>query len=265
MGSNSISKCRILGVDIAAVTYESLHAYILGCVRAKRKSPILNVNVNAMNIAMRDEHFFRLLSDCELVFADGSGIVYASRLLGCSLPGRITYADWIPELARFSSEHGLSWFLLGGRPGVAELAAKRLGEAHKHLRIAGYHHGFFDRKGAENDRVTEQIARSKPDILIVAFGMPLQEKWIDANLDALDAHVILPGGACLDYISGRLKRCPTWIGKMGLEWLYRLFQEPRRLSRRYLIGNPLFAGHIIRYHILKRRISTHQDRSASRE
>ena len=242
----------MMGIDVTDVTYSSLHRYILECIRERRKSPILNVNVHAMNIAETDEDFRQILRDSPLVFADGMGVVLASALQGERLSGRITYADWMFEFGRFSAEHGISWYLLGAERGTARLAADNLKKRFPTLSIVGCHHGYFEKDGPENDLVIDGINRCSPDVLFVCFGMPNQEKWIARHVDRIDATVFLPGGACLDYLSEKTRRCPQWMGDFGLEWLYRLGQEPRRLWRRYILGNPMFFLRWARYRLLRK-------------
>jgi N-acetylglucosaminyldiphosphoundecaprenol N-acetyl-beta-D-mannosaminyltransferase len=132
---------------------------------------------------------------------------------------------------------------------VAEKAAARLQGRFGSLRIAGTHHGYFN-KGIdhpENLTVVEHINRVRPDILILGFGMPLQERWLLENWDRLDARTALAGGAAFDFIYGDLKRAPGWMNNHGMEWLGRFLIEPRRLWHRYLIGNPLFLWRVVRY------------------
>ena len=124
-------------------------------------------------------------------------------------------------------------------------------ERYPDLRIVGTHHGYFDRTlgGEENNHVIQMINSAKPNVLIVGFGMPFQERWLLENWEHVDANIFLTGGACLDYMSGRVRRAPRWMLDNGLEWLYRLLLEPVRLWKRYLIGNPLFL-----YRIAKQRM-----------
>jgi len=248
---SALPSVDIMGISVADVTYSSLHEFILGRVREGRKSSIMNVNVNAMNIAETDDQFRKTLLDSPLVFADGMGVVLASILQGKCLSGRITYADWMPAFARFSAEHGVTWYLLGSQPGTAQMAAENLTEQFPELGIVGCHHGYFDKDGAENDRVIEDINRVSPDVLFVCFGMPDQEKWIAKHQERIEATIFLPGGACLDYLSGNTGRCPKWMGDCGLEWLFRLGQEPGRLWRRYILGNPMFFLRWARYQLLQ--------------
>jgi N-acetylglucosaminyldiphosphoundecaprenol N-acetyl-beta-D-mannosaminyltransferase len=166
----------------------------------------------------------------------------AARLLGRRIPERITYADWAWRLAAFAEAEGLSLFLLGARPGVAEKAAEKLLKRHPDLGISGVEHGYFDHEpgSRENEAVLLGVNAARPDILIVGLGMPLQERWLMENRHRIDAGVALTGGAVFDYVSGGLRRGPRLLTDNGFEWLARLLVEPRRLWRRYLIGNPLF-------------------------
>jgi N-acetylglucosaminyldiphosphoundecaprenol N-acetyl-beta-D-mannosaminyltransferase len=177
-----------------------------------------------------------------VVFCDGAGVMLAARLLGRRIPARITYADWMWRLAAFAEAEGLSLFLLGARPGVAEEAARRLLARHPKLHISGVRHGYFDHAAGspQNEAVLREIEASRPDFLLVGLGMPLQEHWLMDNWHRIEAGVALTGGAVFDYVSGGLRRGPRFLTENGFEWLARLLIEPRRLWRRYLLGNPLF-------------------------
>jgi N-acetylglucosaminyldiphosphoundecaprenol N-acetyl-beta-D-mannosaminyltransferase len=168
--------------------------------------------------------------------------------LGYHIPQRITYADWIWTLAEFVEPRGFTFFFLGARPGVVEKAAAGLREGFPNLRIVSTHHGYFDKTpgSPENEAVIQQINAVRPNILIVGFGMPLQERWLMENWERIEANVALTGGAVFDYISGELRRGPRWMTDHSLEWLARLIIEPRRLWKRYLIGNPLFLWRVLK-------------------
>jgi N-acetylglucosaminyldiphosphoundecaprenol N-acetyl-beta-D-mannosaminyltransferase len=131
---------------------------------------------------------------------------------------------------------------------VAEKAATRLKERFPDLDIAGAHHGYFDKTAGslKNEAVIQEINAVRPNILIVGFGMPLQERWLMENWNCIEANVAIVAGAVFDYVSGELHRGPRWLTDHGLEWLARLIIEPRRLWRRYLIGNPLFLARVIK-------------------
>ena len=175
------------------------------------------------------------------------------KILGHSPPPKITYNEWLWQLSAFCERKQFSLFLLGGRPGVAEEAVENLKSRYPDLRIAGIQHGFFSKLGEENQKVVEQISAVSPDILLVCFGMPRQERWIADHWRNVNAHIFLKGGAALDYASGRLKKAPAWVIRRHMEWLYRLWREPRRLWRRYARYNPLFVLGFGRQLIAERR------------
>ncbi len=227
---------------------EQLHAEIERLVRGRRRGLVLNVNAHCLNLCYEDPGLRDFLNGAEVVFCDGAGVMLAARILGRRIPQRITYADWIWQLADLASSRGFSLYLLGARPGVAQEAAMRLRGRYPDLEVVGVRHGYFDHSAgsAENEAVVEEINASAPDILLVGLGMPLQERWLMENINNLDAGVALTGGAVFDYLSGRLPRGPRFLIEGGFEWLVRLLVEPRRLWRRYLLGNPLFLLRVLR-------------------
>ena len=224
------------------MTVEELQAEIKRLARSGERSLVLNVNAHCLNLCYDDPALRRFFNGADVVFCDGAGVMLAARILGGYIPARITYADWAWRLAAFAEAEGLSLFLLGARPGVAERAARRLEARHPGLDLSGVRHGYFDHAAGspENETVLQEIKAARPDILLVGLGMPLQERWLMENRHRIEAGVALTGGAVFDYVSGELRRGPRFLTDNGFEWLARLLVEPRRLWRRYLLGNPLF-------------------------
>jgi len=241
-------KVNILGVSVNAVTQEDLHQAIGKWINQNTKVIIPNVNIHGLNLAYKNRWFRDFLNQSEIVFCDGFGVKLGAKILGQQIGDRITYADWTWNLAALAAKEGFSLFLLGSKPGVADRAASRLTAAHPGLKIAGTSHGYFDRTpgSPENEAVVAAINQAKPNILIVGFGMPLQEQWIRDNFERLHVNVFLPAGAALDYVAGEVRRAPRWMTDHGLEWLGRLLIEPRRLWKRYLIGIPLFFWRVLK-------------------
>ena len=237
-------RVNVLGVGVDPLTVEELHAEIGRLVRERKRGLVLNANTHCLNLCYEDSELRDFLNGAEIVFCDGVGVMLAARILGRRIPARITYADWAWQLADFASTQGFSLYFLGARPGVARAAARRLKERYPDLEIAGVHHRYFDR--SQNEAVVEEINAAAPDILLVGLGMPLQEYWLMENGHRLDAGLALTGGAVFDYVSGRLRRGPRFLIGSGFEWLARLLVEPRRLWRRYLVGNPLFLLRVLR-------------------
>lgn len=235
-------RVQLLGVKIDPVTVQELHGFIREAVVTKDHVLIPNVNVYGLNLAYDDPELRAILDQADLVFCDGAGVMLGARLTGQAIPERITYADWMWQLAEFAAKEGFSFYFVGAHPGVAERAAEALHARVPGLRIAGVHHGYFNHEpdSPETRKVINAINQAQPDILIVGLGMPLQEYWLAQNWSELDVRVGLTGGAVFDYISGNLRRGPVLLNDHGFEWLSRLLVEPDRLWKRYLIGNPIF-------------------------
>jgi N-acetylglucosaminyldiphosphoundecaprenol N-acetyl-beta-D-mannosaminyltransferase len=239
---------NIFGIRVDPLTVAQLDSELANMIKTKAHALVFHVNVFALNLAIEDSCLRSIYNRANIVFCDGAGVAIAGRWLGIPIPKRITYADWMWKLSSFCSQSGFSLYFLGARPGIAEKAARQLINRYPELKVAGYKNGYFDKSfnSIENEEVIQSINQVKPDILVVGFGMPLQEQWLAENWDRIDAHVALTGGAVFDYISGDLQRAPRWMTDHGLEWLGRLFIEPRRLWRRYLIGNPLFFWRVLK-------------------
>ena len=248
------SRVEVLGVGVNPMTVEELQAEIKRLARSGKRGLVLNVNAHCLNLCYEDQALRKFFNGADVIFCDGAGVMLAARILGGHIPARITYADWAWRLAAFAEAEGLSLFLLGARPGVAERAARRLKARHPALDISGVRHGYFDHAAGspENETVLQEIKGSRPDILLVGLGMPLQERWLMENRHRIEAGVALTGGAVFDYVSGELRRGPRFLTDNGLEWLARLLVEPRRLWRRYLLGNPLFLLRVLGQRLSRR-------------
>ena len=248
MPSFTREKIDVLGVGVDPLTVEELHEEISRFVENGEHALVMHANVHGLNLAYRNGRLRGLFNRAPIVFCDGSGVMLGARILGRRIPERITYADWTWKLAAFAEERGFSLFFLGARPGVAEKAARRLEYRFPKLRIAGAEHGYFERTlgSPENEAIIKKINAARPDVLLVGFGMPVQEFWLAENWEKVDANVALTGGAVFDYVSGELRRGPRFLTDRGLESVARLMVEPRRLWRRYVIGNPLFLLRVLK-------------------
>jgi exopolysaccharide biosynthesis WecB/TagA/CpsF family protein len=233
-------KAPFLGVGISRVNRADVVRFVTEAAAARRRALINNVNVHAMNLARSCAGFARALNDSEIVFCDGAGVRLLAGLAGVRLGERMTPPDWIDDLFAECTRRGLSLFFLGDEERVVGAFAAEVARRHPGLEIAGWHHGFFDTQGAENRRVVELIRGSRADVIVTAMGMPRQELWAHANLPLLDAGVIIAAGALFKMYAGFQRRCPPWFARHGLEWTWRLAQEPRRLFMRYAFGNAAF-------------------------
>jgi N-acetylglucosaminyldiphosphoundecaprenol N-acetyl-beta-D-mannosaminyltransferase len=241
-----VEDIKILGVKITSAKPEEIHQEISRLIHTGGPGFVLSGNIHSLNLARKNPWLADFFNQADLVRVDGSGIVLGGRLLGHSVNQRLTWADWGWMLGAYAASQGHTLFLLGGPQGAASEAALKLAEHSPGLEVVGTHHGFFSKKGPENDAIIAQINRAKPDILVVGLGMPLQERWLLDNYSSIKAKVFITSGAAFQYLAGWTKRCPQWMASNGLEWLYRLLQEPAAKAKRYLWGNPVFIFHVLK-------------------
>lgn len=243
---------RLLGVEIDAVSVDELLREIQLCVSEQRRIYLAYINTHGMNISYSTPWFRNFLNQSYLTFCDGVGIKLAAKMTNQSLMYRFTPPDFMENICETAAALGWRLFFLGAKPDVVEKAAQMILYTYPNLQIKT-HHGYFEKSLAsmENQAVISEINHFQPHILILGFGMPMQEKWILENFESLDINIAFPAGALFDYLSGSVKRAPRWMTDNGLEWLGRLVIEPRRLWKRYIIGNPLFFWRIFIHHILR--------------
>jgi N-acetylglucosaminyldiphosphoundecaprenol N-acetyl-beta-D-mannosaminyltransferase len=226
------------GVLIDRVDRGSAVERIRGFLRSGKLNQIVTVNLDFVAIARRDPDFRDTLNEADLAVADGMPLVWASRLSDQPLPQRLTGVELVDECCRVAVETDSSVFLLGAAPGIADEAADTLQARFPGLRIAGvYAPPFGPLTVEENERILERIHEARPESLFVALGAPQQDIWIRANRDRLDVPVCMGVGCVLDLLAGVVSRAPTWMQQTGLEWLFRLMQEPGRLWRRYILDD----------------------------
>lgn len=237
----------ILGTRVDLINQDELIDHILNTIHEQKRAVCAYVNVHAINLAQKESWFKEFINQSDVVFCDGFGVKWAASFLNAKDLTRLTPPDWFDLLAEKCAQQGISMFFLGTKQDVIEKARDLAVKKHPDLNIAGIQHGFFDKSGGstENQKVVEALNSLQPDILIVGFGMPAQEKWIMENWDDLQVRVVIPVGAFFDYYAGETIRAPKWITDNGLEWLGRLIIEPRRLWKRYLIGNPIFIWRVL--------------------
>ncbi|MDH3606498.1 MAG: WecB/TagA/CpsF family glycosyltransferase [Acidimicrobiia bacterium] len=235
----------ILGVRVVPLKKSQLVETLTTWASKKQKRLVSHVNVHGVNLAQSNDRFRSVINNADLVFCDGHGVMWGASQLGRVIPERLAVMDWIDDFAACLADRGLSLFLLGDEKGVAELCGGLLERAHPGLVIAGTHHGFFEKNGRQSAEVVEKVNASGASVVMVGFGMPLQEFWIEENFQGLNASVIMPVGATFRWYAGVEKRAPKWMTDRGLEWVGRLARHPLRMFRRYVIGNPLFAARVL--------------------
>lgn len=189
---------------------------------------VVTLNAEMVMLAREDSEFNKIINKAELVVGDGSGIVWASKFIGSPLQERVTGIDLLTELLS-NQDKGYKFFFYGGAPGVVETAAEKMKEKYPYLSVVGVQHGYIE--SSAKDELIKQINILKPDILCVALGAPKQEKWIWENRDRLGAKVAIGVGGSFDVLSGNKDRSPEYLKNNGLEWLYRVYKEPKRVKR----------------------------------
>ncbi|MCC6178388.1 MAG: WecB/TagA/CpsF family glycosyltransferase [Chloroflexi bacterium] len=206
-----------------------------------RPHQIVTVNLDFLYLAERNAEFRETLNAADLAVADGMPIVWTSHLSGTPLPGRVTGVELVDASCRLAAQKGAGVFLLGGAPDVSEIAVVQARERYPGLQVSGYAPPIGPIGPDEDDRIVEMILRASPGFLFVALGAPRQDLWIRAHRERLGVPVAMGVGCVVDLLAGAVQRAPAWMQSTGLEWSFRLFQEPGRLWRRYLVDDlPMF-------------------------
>jgi len=201
------------------------------------------VNANNLNIAFKDQKYRTLLKRSDLVLPDGAGIRLACRIKQILLKDNLNGTDLFLPLCKKLEQLHLKIFFLGSHTETLENMVSHLKESHPKLEIAGYHHGHFNE--IQSEKIIHKINASQADIVLVGMGSPIQEHWIDQHKSLLKCKIVMGVGGLFDFYSGRLLRAPLWMRETGTEWLWRMGLEPKRLWKRYLLGNPLFLLRVI--------------------
>jgi N-acetylglucosaminyldiphosphoundecaprenol N-acetyl-beta-D-mannosaminyltransferase len=236
-----LTQVRILGVRVDCLDTKETLERIEEFVGAGRLHQVATVNPEFVMRAQKDREFARVLEAADLCLPDGTGVVWAARRQGCALHEPVPGTDLVEPLAVLCARSEFRLFLLGARPGVADGLATRLAEANPGLKVAA-HSG--DPDPSEDEESLRRISDHRTDVLLVAYGAPTQELWIDRLRSRLTVSVAIGVGGAFDYLTGRVPRAPTWMRRSGLEWLHRLAYQPWRLRRMTVL--PLYALKVLR-------------------
>jgi N-acetylglucosaminyldiphosphoundecaprenol N-acetyl-beta-D-mannosaminyltransferase len=216
-------------------TIENIESLIIN----KTKSYIVAINVDVVIKIEKDAYLKQITDKADMVLVDGKPLIWISNWHKRPVKAKISGSDLVPELCKVAAEKGYTIFILGGKDGIAEQASKKLKEQYPGIIIVGTYAPplGFEKDEAELNNINRIISEAHPDLLITCFGCPKQEKWIYENYQMYDATVSICAGATVDFLAGNVKRAPKWMSDHGLEWLYRFFQEPKRLFKRYFIDD----------------------------
>ena len=230
-------KTDIMGITFDNVTMQQALERAGEILAGDKTCYAVTPNAEIAYEALRDESLRALLNEADLVLPDGAGVVLASKILKTPLQQKVAGVDFADGLLGMLAQNGKSVYLLGSKPGVAELAAQKMTEKHPKLYICGMNDGYFK----DEAPVIEKINAAKPDVLFVCLGAPKQELFMKNHLDELHIKLMIGLGGSLDSFAGTVKRAPNWMIRCNLEWLYRLIKEPKRFGRMLRLPKYLFA------------------------
>ena len=244
-----MEKVRIFGVEIQNTRLEDVVLKLEEYLKGESLRTIYTPNTEIVMAAKEDHELRDLINKGDIVIPDGIGLIYGSRIKKKPLKERVTGFDTSMKLLDIANKNSYSIYLLGGKDGIAKGAAERINRDYPNIKVSGFHHGFF--KGShlglqdqpEEERIIEEINNTNPDIIFVGFGFPKQELWIDSNKDRIRGRVIIGKGGIMDILAGNAKRAPEIFIKLGLEWFYRLMQNPSRIKRQMAL--PMFLINVI--------------------
>lgn len=236
------ARIDLLGVAVDNVTMGEALDRISALITSRGSSYVVTPNVDHLVRLQTDADFRWIYHEADLVLADGMPLLWACKLLGTPLKGKVSGSDLFVKFAERASQRGYRVFFLGGREGAAVKAAEVLRESWPELQVCGTYCPYmgFQNDPVENERIVAQIRDARPDVLFVGLGAPKQEKWIYKHREALGVPVSIGVGVSFEFVAGMVKRAPRWMQRTGLEWSWRLAKEPRRLWRRYLVDDPRF-------------------------
>lgn len=237
-------RIKLLGSYLDCLSMDETIQRVIKAIENKECIQHVVINAGKINLMRNDETLREIVNSCPIINADGQSIVWAGRFLGYDVPERVTGIDLFDKLVRICAEKGYRPYFFGAREEVVQKVVKYYSDMYPALNIAGYRNGYF--KEEESKKIALDIKKSNADVLFVAFSSPKKEYWIYKNMDAMQVPFSMGVGGSFDVIAGVTKRAPTWIQKIGLEWFYRFIQEPKRMFKRYIIGNLNFCGIVLR-------------------
>jgi N-acetylglucosaminyldiphosphoundecaprenol N-acetyl-beta-D-mannosaminyltransferase len=247
-------RAEVVNAPLDPLSMEQVVATVLDWTETGRLHTAIGVNAAVCNLASRDAGFRRLVQNADLAYADGQSVVWAGRMLGTNVPERVATTDLVYPLVEACAKAGKRVYLYGGKPEVVEAAADRLRAVAPGLQLR-FRHGYEPESSM--DAVLDDINEFGTDVLLIGLGDPLQQEWIARHRERLTVPAVLTCGGLFDWTSGSRKRAPHWMIRAGLEWLWRLILEPRRLARRYLVGNPEFVARLVLQRATGRGVRRH--------
>lgn len=239
-----MKKKRLFNVDFDALTMAETVSLVDNKIQQHHGVHLLGVNADKINELDADSEMQRIVSEAEIINADGASVVLASKLLGKALPERVAGIDLMQELLMLARQKGYSVYFLGAKEAVVKKMVAIFEQQYPDLKIAGYRNGYFSKDNWSE--IAADLSQKAPDIVFIGITSPIKEYLIDYLMKQQVQSIFMGVGGSFDVLSGNIKRAPLWIQKSNLEWAYRVMQEPRRLFKRYFFGNAKFAGKIMK-------------------
>lgn len=232
---------NLLNIKYHNITAPEALTETLAFLAGQKKAMVYFLNADCLYKTQHDDGYRQILNQADMVLPDGIGLRLATRLFGGRMKDDCNGTDLSPLIMERAAQVGYKIFFVGGKDGVAEKAAENMRQRIPNIQIVGTHAGYFD----DDQKLIDQINTSGADILFVAMGVPLQEKWIYRNRVRLNPRLCLGVGALLDYLSGAILRAPLWMRKIHLEWCWRIFVDPRRMLKRYIVDGVGFFMYLL--------------------
>ena len=243
-------RINFMSIKIDNIIKKEALSKIKELIENRSNGYVVTVNVDHIVRLHKDEEFRKTYSEAEMILTDGKPLMWFARLYGTPIKEKISGSDLFFDICALAAFNHYSMFLLGAMPGVADRAAKIIREKYGVEVVGTYSPPFgFEKDRDENSKIVTMIKESRPDILVLGLGTPKQEKNIYKMKDDFQVPISFCMGACIDFMAGNIKRAPRWMSANGFEWLYRLYKEPRRLFKRYLIDDMQIIPLVIKYWI----------------
>lgn len=245
-----MKKQRLLNTYVNNLDMDEAIQEIENLIISNQKSYVVAVNVDVIIKIEEDSYLKEITDNADVVLVDGKPLVWISKLHNRQVKEKVSGSDLVPLLCSVAEKKGYSIFIIGGKEGIAEKAKIRLVDKYPNISIVGTYAPpiGFEKDSGELLKINNMISDIKPDLLIVCFGCPKQEKWIYENYQKYDAKVSICAGATVDFLAENIKRAPRWMSDCGLEWFFRFIQEPKRMFKRYFINDFKIIKLIFKYH-----------------
>ena len=244
------NRYKIMNTYVNAINMQQTIDYVEKIIADGNPTQHVVINASKINLMEDDSKLAQIVNSCPLINADGASVVWAAKRLGIPLKERVTGCDLFQKLMAVSEKKGYKVFLFGAKEEVVTKVKAIYEQQYPNIQIVGYRNGYFTEK--DEPQIVKQMRDSGADMMFVAFSSPKKEYWVSKYLNEINIPFVMGVGGSFDIVAGVTKRAPIWFQEHGLEWLYRFVQEPRRMWKRYIIGNARFVALAYKYKFVRR-------------